>query len=146
MNENKKSKWLIYSLGALQAFIGLTAILGGFQLVLDPTGIKSNLSLEWLAGSPFQDYFVPGLILVLVNGVGYTMGASITFFRNRYSGDVAIALGVCLTFYMAVEVWFVGLRNLLQPSYFILGIIVLLLGLKLHKPFETRLKYGWNLQ
>ena len=32
---------------------------------------------------------------------------------------------------MTIEVWFVGLRNFLQPLYFILGAMVLILGLKI---------------
>ena len=127
---------MIFSLGGLQAFIGLTAILGGFELVSDPTGTKSNLPLEWLGGSPFPNFFIPGLILLLVNGVGNAIGAGITFFRNRYAGDVAIALAACLIIFMTVEVWFVGLRNLLQPSYFILGVIVMILGFKLPGTFR----------
>ena len=133
MNEKKKSKWLIYSLVVLQAFIGLTGILGGFQLVSDPSGTKVNLSLEWLNGSPFPDYFVPGLILLIVIGVANTIGAAVTFFGSKYSGDAAVALATGLIIYLTVEIWVVGLRTLLQPSYFILAVIVLLLGFKLAK-------------
>ena len=136
MNENKKSNWLIYPLGILQAFIGLTGILGGFQLVSDPSGIRVNVSLEWLNGSPFPDYFVPGLILLIAIGVANTIGAAVTFFRSRYSGDAAVALAACLIIYLTVEIWVVGLRTPLQPSYFILAVIVLLLGLKLSKTFR----------
>jgi xanthine/uracil permease len=42
-------------------------------------------------------------------------------------------LGICLILYMVIEVWFVGLRNFLQPLYFILGVIVLIIGLNLFK-------------
>ena len=40
MNENRKNRFLPNSLGVLQAFIGVTAIMGGFGLVLDPSGTK----------------------------------------------------------------------------------------------------------
>jgi hypothetical protein len=38
---------------------------------------------------------------------------------------------------MTIEVWFVGLRTFLQPLYFVLGAIVMALGLKLFKLFIT---------
>jgi len=146
MDGKKKHSLLVYSLGVLQAFIGLTAILGGFELVSDPSGIKMNLSLEWLNGSPFPDYFVPGLILLIVIGVANTIGAAVTFFRSRYSGNTAVALATCLIIYLTVEIWVVGLQTILQPSYFILGVIVLLLGLKLHGSLQKGLKIAWDLQ
>ena len=46
-------------------------------------------------------------------------------------------LGTFLILFMTIEVWFVGLRNFLQPLYFILGVILLVLGLKLFKMFIT---------
>jgi len=42
MNENNKSKLIAYFLGAIQAFIGITAIAGGLRLVLNPNGLPTN--------------------------------------------------------------------------------------------------------
>ena len=42
MNENNKSKLIAYYLGAIQAFIGITAIAGGLGLVLNPNGLPTN--------------------------------------------------------------------------------------------------------
>jgi hypothetical protein len=67
---------LNYSLGALRAFIRLTAILGGFELVSDPSGTKSALLLKGLSSSPFPNYFIPGLIVLIVIAVGNRMAAA----------------------------------------------------------------------
>jgi len=133
MNENRKSRFLPYSLGVLQAFIGVTAVMGGFGLVLDPSGTNSNVSLEWLSNSPFADYFIPGLVLLTVIGGGNVLAGIVTFLRSRHAGNLAVGLGSFLVLYMIIEVSFVGLRNLLQPLYFVLGVIVVILGLKLSK-------------
>ena len=132
MNANNKSKFLAYFLGILQALIGLTAIAGGFRLISNPNGIP-DFPIEWLSNSPFNNYFIPGLVLLIVIGLGNVLAGTVTFLRKRYSGSIAIVLGIFLILYMATEVWFVGLRNFLQPLYFILGVIVLILGLKLFK-------------
>jgi hypothetical protein len=132
MNANKKSGFIGYLLGVVQTFIGLTAIAGGFRLVSNPNGIP-DFPIEWLNNSPFTNYFIPGLVLLIVIGFGNVLAGTVTFLRKRYSGSIAIVLGTFLILYMTIEVWFVGLRNFLQPLYFILGVIVLILGLKLFK-------------
>ena len=137
MNENRKNRFLPYSLGVLQAFIGITAIMGGFGLVLDPSGTKSNVSLEWLSNSPFADYFIPGLVLLTVIGGGNVLAGIVTFLRSRHAGNLAVGLGGFLVLYMIIEVGFVGLRNLLQPLYFVLGVIVVILGRKLPKSVKA---------
>lgn len=132
MNSNKKRKFMSYFLGFLQAFIGITAIAGGLKLISNPGGIP-DFPVEWLSNSPFTNYFIPGLILLIVIGFGNVVAAMFTFLQKRYFGGIAALSGISLILYMTTEVWFVGLRNFLQPLYFIFGIIVLTLGLKLLK-------------
>jgi hypothetical protein len=136
MNVNKKIKVKAYLLGALQIFIGFTAIAGGLKLVSNPNGIP-DFPIEWLSNSPFNSYFIPGLTLLIVIGFGNVFAGPVTFLRKRYSGSIATVLGTFLILFMTIEVYFVGLRNFLQPLYFILGVIVLILGLKLSKSTIT---------
>lgn len=136
MNANKTNKFVGYLLVVLQAFIGFTAIAGGFRLVTNPNGIP-DFPLEWLNNSPFSNYFIPGLVLLIVIGFGNVMAGTVSFLRKRYSGSVAALFGIFLVFYMTIEIWFVGLRNVLQPLYLILGIIVFILGLKAFKSVVT---------
>jgi hypothetical protein len=133
MNEKKK-RLLTYPLGALQAFIGVTAIAGGFRLVSNPNGTM-DIPVGWLINSPFTSYLIPGLVLLVVIGFGNVLASIVSFLKMRYAGGIAVILGTFLIFFMTIEVWFVGLRNFLQPLYFILGAIVLILGLKLFKLF-----------
>ena len=138
MNESKKNSFLAYSLGALQAFIGLTAIIGGFRLVSNPNGAL-DFPIEWLSNSPFTNYFIPGLVLLIAIGFGNALAGIVTFLRKRHAGSIAAVLGTFLILYMIIEVWFVGLRNFFQPLYLVLGVIALILGLKLLTPiFKER--------
>ena len=133
---NFKRRLLTYSLGVFQAFIGITAIAGGFRLVSNPNG-TSDIPIEWLNNSPFTSYLIPGLVLLVVIGFGNVLASIVSFLKMRCAGGIAIILGTFLILFMTIEVWFVGLRNFLQPLYFILGAIVLVLGLKLFKMFIT---------
>ena len=58
---------LLLGLGCLQIFIGIGAVAGGFGLVSAPDGSALGLPLELLEHSPFRDYFIPGLVLLVVN-------------------------------------------------------------------------------
>ncbi|MFX0067290.1 MAG: hypothetical protein ACFFC7_34635 [Candidatus Hermodarchaeota archaeon] len=133
MDENRKKRFLPYLLGALQVFIGLTAIIGGFGLVSDPSGTRMDIPLEWLGNSPFTNYLIPGLVLLIINGGGNFSAGIVTVLRNRYAGEIAVLMGTFLVFYMMTEIWFIGLRTFLQPLYFILGVTELMLGWKLRK-------------
>ena len=131
-----KRRLLTYSLGALQAFIGITAIAGGFRLVSNPNG-TSDIPIEWLNSAPFTNYLIPGLVLLIVIGFGNVLGGIFSFLSKRYAGCIAAILGTFLILFMTIEVWFIGLRTFLQPLYFILGAIVMALGFKLFKLFIT---------
>ena len=137
MKKDIRNRFATFTLGVLQIFIGITAVLGGFGLVSDPSGTKMHVPLELLKDSPFNNYIIPGLVLLIVNGAGNVLAGIFTFFRTRYAGNLAMFFGVFLTLYMAIEVWFIGLLNFSQPLYFILGLIELILGLKLPKPGKT---------
>jgi hypothetical protein len=127
------TKLIRYALGILQIFIGITAVLGGFGLVSDPSGTKMNVPLELLKNSPFTNYLIPGLVLLIVIGVGHILAGVVTFLRHRYSGNISAFFGALLVLYMIIEVLFIGWVNFSQPLYFVLGAVELIFGLKLSK-------------
>jgi hypothetical protein len=128
---------MTYILGVLQNFIGITAVLGGFGLISDPSGTKMNVPLELLKNSPFTNYLIPGLVLLIGIGVGHVFAGIVTFLRHRYIGSISIFFGAVLACYMMTEVWFLGLVNFSQPLYFVLGAVELIFGLKLSKGGKT---------
>ena len=115
-------------LGALQAFIGIGAVAGGLGLVLDPSGGSLGMPAQWLASSPFTDYLILGLVLLLVNGAGNLAGAAWSFTSSRFCALAGTALGAFLIAWIAAQVWWLGLVHWLQPLYFGLGAAELALG------------------
>jgi hypothetical protein len=115
-------------LAVLQVFVGLTAIVGGAKLVSDPSGNAVGVPLEWLSGSPFSDYSVPGWVLVVAIGLGHAAASLLSAFGHRQFGRAAIVQGGLLAGYIAVEVWAIGWQAALQPLYFILGLAQIALG------------------
>ena len=115
----------------LQLGIGVTAVLGGFGLVSDPSGAEMEIPLTLLENSIFANYLIPGLVLLIVIGVGNVLGGIATLSRRRHFGNIAIFLGGFLVAYILVEIGIIGLLNLSQPIYIMLGVSEIVLGLKL---------------
>jgi hypothetical protein len=124
---------LSLGLGILQVFIGLGAMAGGVGLISG----SLKFPLEWLSRSPFTSYLIPGIILLAVNGIGSLVGGIASFKRYRYAGEIALALGVFLSLWIVVQVYWVGGVHWLHILYFVLGVLELMLGLLLRKTFYT---------
>lgn len=120
--------------GILQILIGVGAVICGILLVIAPDGRFLQMPLEMLENSPFKNFLVPGLILLLVNGVGNIISALLCFRMHKLSGFTGIIFGVGLIIWLFVQVSMIGGGHWLQYLYFTLGIVVLLLGIAIREP------------
>lgn len=127
-------KRLVWFTGTLQALLAIGAIPAGLGFILDPTGSEIGMSPEMLAGSPFPDFLVPGIVLFLVNGIGSLAGAVLTFRRHALAGKAAMGLGVFLMAWIVVQVWVLGPPlHWLQILYFVLGTVEFGLGWQMER-------------
>lgn len=67
----------------LLVFNGVGACFGGYMLVKDPTGQTLQMPVDQLQHSPFSDYFIPGLILLTVFGVGSMITAILAIVKVK---------------------------------------------------------------
>ena len=126
-----------FLLAGLQIFISLTAIIGGAKLVSNPSGHAVGVPLEWLSGSPFSDYSIPGWILLIVIGLGNGAASLLSALGHRQLGRAAIVQGGLLAGYIAVEVWAIGLRVVVQPLYFLFSLAQIGVGIFLQREAES---------
>ena len=135
MNTAIKHRCLKWGVIALQAFIGFTAIAGGYNLVSHPDGTMQT-PIEWLHASPFETFLAPGIVLLIAIGVGNVFSLALIIAGNRHIANLAFIGGGCLIVYMVAEIWWIGLQTSLQPLYLALGSGLLLCGLTLRgRPF-----------
>lgn len=105
----------------LQAVVAAGALPAGWALAADPSGDVLRLPLEWLAGTPFRDYLIPGLVLLLVNGAGQATGCWLTVKRRPAYRAAAGALGGLLMLWIVLQLYWIGYQSLLQPLYLAIG-------------------------
>lgn len=114
--------------GMIQILVGIGALGGGSMLILDPSGQSLGLPLEYLSGSVFGTYLIPGLVLAGIIGVGHIVGAGLSFKRSKASGPACLALGIILIVWMAVQVGVIGYRMWIQALFLGVGGLEIALG------------------
>ena len=117
----------------LEVLLGIGAIGGGLALMLGPHGEILPLPVSALAGSPFSDYFVPGVILFAIIGL-FPLGAAVlTLRRHPVAPLLACTVGIALLIWLVVEIAVVGYTNHppLQALYLGLGAAITVVGVAL---------------
>ena len=119
-----------YVLGSLLAFVALNAFFGGYYGMAGAKGVPT----EWLAGSPFCDYFIPGLILFVVVGGSFLIATIAVFARHRIARLAAFSAVVIVFGWLAVQIAIIGYVSWMQPATAIAGLFILILAWLLPKP------------
>jgi len=136
-NSGKGNKKLAKALGILQLFIGLGAVGGGLGLVLEPNGSNLEMSIEMLKYSPFLDFLIPGIVLLIVNGLGNIAGSISSFRLFHFAAEIAIALGAFLVAWIMIQVYWIHSFHWLHALYLGLGILEIILGWFLRKALRV---------
>jgi hypothetical protein len=117
--------WVLLLLLLIQ---GLGGIAGGLSLTLRPDGSIMKMPLSYLDGSPFPDYLVPGLVLLLVLGVLPLVVAAGLWMSRRWAWYLAVVVGAGLMIWILVEITIIPF-SWLQPAYGIVAVLIFALAL-----------------
>lgn len=109
----------------LVLFTAVTALWGGGLLILDPTGNTMHMPLVFLEKSPFENYFIPGIILFTLNGVLNLVTALMIIKKMRFFPVMIFIQGIILSG------WIIGQIILLQIFYPQLHLPYLITGIVL---------------
>jgi hypothetical protein len=81
---------------AVLVFLGLSGIVGAIPLLVHPTGEPWAMPQSLLRHSPFQSYLIPGIILLMANGLLSLRVLWLTVRRHSGYGCWAAAQGCVL--------------------------------------------------
>jgi len=115
---------------------------GGAALIAAPDGGVVKMPVSYLAGSPFHDYLVPGIVLFVVLGLGPLLAAVALLRRptaralaalnpfpgQHWSWTLSGVVGVALLVWIAIEVAIVPF-SALQPLFAAVGVAIVALTL-----------------
>lgn len=111
---------LRWSLIALHAFLGVSAIAAGQAFVRDPSGGALGMTKEWLEGSPFPDFRIPGLFLAVVIGSANLVSAGALLKQHPIASTLSLATGVLLVAWVAIQTLIVGARHWSQLIWWVM--------------------------
>lgn len=120
-------KLVRYTMGVLLSFAALNAFGGGYYGMAGAEGVP----VEWLEGSPFRSYLIPGLILFVVVGGAFLTAAIMAFARSRHARNAAFLAVAVVFVWLAVQVSIIGYVSWMQPVTATVALLILLLALKL---------------
>jgi hypothetical protein len=106
----------------LLILLGVGALAGGAALVAQPDGSVMQFETSLLAGSPFADFLIPGLILGGLFGIGSFVVAAMGVARSRLAPFLAFAIGGAQMVWIVVELAIIHELSFLHPTFFLVGL------------------------
>jgi len=143
-SQNHLNHTVSYFLMGLMLFQGISGLYGGITLVMDPSGDLLQMPISMLENSPFNNFLVPGLILLTILGIFPIIVLYGLWKRRLWSWTGTLAVSFTLIIWIGVQIWMVGYhpKPPLQLAFGLLGLI--LLGLVMSPSVRRALEPSCN--
>jgi len=140
----KSRPFILYVLVTILILQVIGALYGGISLVIDPSGKLLQMPAgEWLKGTPFADFLIPGIILSILLGVypgliiygllrrvSWKWAEAVNLHKEQYWANThALYLGIMLIIWIDVQVYFIGYGHFIQTIYALKGLLITILAL-----------------
>ena len=130
----------------LLGFLGLGAMGGGGALIISPSGKLLGMPLSMLEESPFNSFFVPGIILFSVLGLvpiwliiallkkpESKLAENINFFNDmHWAWTYSIYIAFVLIFWIQIQMVFLSTVYWLHTFYMFLAVLIIFVALLPH--------------
>jgi hypothetical protein len=89
---------------AIELAMGLSAVAGGAGLVRDGSGLDT----AWIDHTLLRSWTIPGILLAVIVGGGMLAAAAVSVRSPRLAAPAALAMGIVLLGWLAVETLMIG--------------------------------------
>lgn len=118
----------------LEVLLAIGALAGGAILFLSPDGSAFGMPLSLLEHAGFRSFRIPGLILLVVNGLFPLVSAVAILRRLPWAAHSVMAVGVLLVGWISIQVALLQSFDApLHGTYLLLGLVIAALGLALRR-------------
>jgi hypothetical protein len=87
----------------LELICAVGAIPVGLMFIADPSGKAIGVPAGWIETTPFGSYLVPGLYLLVMNGLGMLLAAALSSLRQPLAPWLTGVLGTGLVIWILVQ-------------------------------------------
>lgn len=123
---------------ALQALLGVGAVFGGGFLIIDPTGASLGMPSDIMKIPLFSNYFIPGIILLLVFGIvplivmsalikkwAWPWGERLNVFKQlHWSWAFSLYVGFALIIWISVQIYILSSSSPVHLLYTAWGLAI----------------------
>ena len=122
----------------LLLFNGIGALYGSFKFITDPSGASLGMTLSLLEHSPFINYLIPGIILLIANGIMSFVVVALILFKTKIYPLAIIAEGCILFGWITIQV--IMLRTIagLHITLWAVALFLIISGFLLNGKLQTR--------
>jgi hypothetical protein len=123
------------ALVAVELVTGAAGVAGGVLLVAAPDGSLLRADPAVLAGTPFPDWRVPGVLLATLVGGGFLLAGYWQWRNHQHARELSLLAGAGLIAFEAVELAWIGFQPL-EAVFAAVGVSVM--GLAARQPRRQR--------
>ncbi len=124
----------------LLVFNGLSALAGGGLLLIDPSGGTLQIPLSVLQYSPFNDFWIPGLLLFVCNGLLSIWIAWLVIRKHPQYRSLISLQGLVSMIWILTQVIMIRTAVALHYIYGGIGLALFFIGLQLVRSARPRAK------
>jgi hypothetical protein len=106
----------------------MNAAVAGVLFIIDPSGHTMGISVSYIKDSTFNSYLIPGIVLLIVNGLLNFIAAYFVCKKKPFASLLVIIQGILLSGWIVIQVIMVKDISLLHIIMFTIGTILTISG------------------
>jgi len=127
----------------LLGFLSLGAFYGGLVLIITPDGSLFKMPVEMLSGSPFRNFLIPGIILLLIFGLfpviviyclikkpeSRILNSLNLLYDYHFAWTFSVYIGVGQVIWINVQTLILNQVDIIHTVYSSLGLLIICIAL-----------------